>query len=126
MNEREMLEKMDLLRARFNVPYSRAFEVLSACNWDPVQATLKLEADRPDFVQSMKVKGADLVEKVKELVHEGNINRIVVKEESGREVLNLPVNGALALAVLAPLLAALGAVAALAVNYDILVERSPR
>lgn len=125
MDERERLEKMDLLRARFNVTYAQAYEVLESCGWDTVAAVRKLEAERPDYFEELKVKGADLVEKVKELIHEGNVNRIIVREESGREVLNLPVNGALAVAVLAPLLTVLGAVVALAANYRVIVERSP-
>ncbi len=128
MNEREMLEKMDLIRTRFRVSYAQALEVLASCDWDTVRAILKMEkeqGERPTFIHEMKVTGSELVERIKELIHEGNVNRIIIREESGREVLNLPVNGALAVAVLAPLLAGLGAVVALATNYHIQVERDP-
>jgi hypothetical protein len=125
MEEREMLEKMDLLRTRFNVSYGKAKEVLEACDWDVVKATIRLEEElRPKgFYEEIKVTGADLVETLKRLLHEGNINRVIVKEPGGREVLNLPVNGALAITVIIPVLTALGAVVVLAMDYTVMIER---
>jgi hypothetical protein len=129
MEEREMLEKMDQLRTRFNVSYARAKEVLEATDWDVVAAAIRLEGEahaaRPKgFYQELKVTGADLVETLKRLLHEGNINRLVVKDTQGREILNLPVNGALAVTLLIPIITAIGAVVVLAKDYTVLVERS--
>jgi len=127
MEEREMLEKMDLLRARFNISYSQAREVLEACNWNAVDAALRLEAARSgsrSFVEELKVTGADLVETIKRLLHEGNVTRLMVRDPQGRELLNLPVNGALAITILIPVLTAIGAVVVLAMDYTVLVERT--
>lgn len=128
MDEREMMAKIDQLRSRFNVSYARAFEVLAACDWDLVQATIRLEGEQEPkgFSEEFKVTGADLVETLKRLLHEGNISRVTVKDGAGREVLNVPVNGALAVALLLPAIAALGAVAVLAMDYTITVERRVR
>lgn len=65
-----------------------------------VRASVALEAERPGIVEEIKVTGRELVDKLRELINQGNINRIVVREESGREVLNLPVNGILAAAII--------------------------
>jgi len=72
--------------------------------------------------EEYKVTGSELVEKVKELIHQGNIRRIVIKQD-GQTVMELPLTIAVVGAVLAPVLAALGAFAALVSNCSIVVER---
>lgn len=128
MEEREKLEKMDLLRTRFNVSYARAREVLEANGWDAVAATVELEQERGNqyrgFTEELKVTGADLVETLKRLLHEGNINRIIVRDPKGTELLNLPVNGVLVVTLLLPIITALGAVVAVAMDYTVVVERT--
>lgn len=128
MEERERLEKMDLLRSRFNISYARAREVLEAHDWDAVAATIHLEQEQParpqGFTEELKVTGAELVETLKRLLHEGNVNRIVVRDAQYRELINIPVNGALVFTVLLPMLTALGAVVVLAMDYTVVVERS--
>lgn len=127
MDEGEKFAKMDMLRVRFQVTYAQAREALEATNWDAVEAALKLEAGAgpapTGFVEELKVTGSDLVETIKRLLHEGNINRIIVKDPRGIELLNLPVNGLIAVTVFVPFLTALGAVVVLAMDYTVLVER---
>lgn len=72
--------------------------------------------------EEFKVVGSDLVAKVKELVHEGNIRRIVIKQD-GNTVLELPLTVAAVGALIVPVLAAVGAFAALVTNCSIVVER---
>jgi DNA-binding Lrp family transcriptional regulator len=72
--------------------------------------------------EEMKVSGAELVEKVKQLLHEGNIRRIVIKQD-GRTVMELPLTIAAVGVVVAPVLAAVGAFAALVSSCSIVVER---
>jgi len=75
--------------------------------------------------EEIKVSGAQLVEKVKELIHEGNVRRIQIRHE-GRVVLEVPLTVAAVGVVVAPVLAALGAFAALATECTIVVERVDR
>ena len=72
--------------------------------------------------EEIDVSGSELVDKVKDLVHEGNIRRIVIKQD-GRTVMELPLTLAAVGVVLAPVLAAVGAFAALVSNCSIVVER---
>jgi hypothetical protein len=72
---------------------------------------------------SFNVNGEDLLKKVKELIHEGNVNRIIIKNEEGKTYLEIPVTIGLIGAVLAPVLAAVGALAALAARFSIEVIR---
>lgn len=72
--------------------------------------------------ESFKVKGDDLLKRVKEIIHEGNVRRVVIKQGS-RSVVEFPVTVGVVGAVAAPMLAALGAVAALLTDCTIEVER---
>lgn len=70
-----------------------------------------------------KVSGRDLLSRVKELVHQGNIRRITIKNSSGKTVLVIPLTIGVVGAVLLPVWAAVGAVAALATDYTLVVEK---
>jgi hypothetical protein len=65
-----------------------------------------------------------LLDKVNDLVHEGNVRRVVVTDRAGRKILDLPVNAGLIAAVLAPMLTGAGAALALAGGWHINVERA--
>jgi|SRR5271157_4207976 len=73
--------------------------------------------------EEFTVSSNDLIEKVKQLLHEGNITRIIIKDEKGRVMLEIPATIGVIGTLLAPWLAALGAIAALATNCKIVVER---
>lgn len=64
-----------------------------------------------------------LIEKIKELIHEGNVTRIIVKDENDRLFLEIPVTLGVIGALIAPWLAALGVIAAIATKCKIIVER---
>jgi hypothetical protein len=66
-----------------------------------------------------KVKGEDMLAKIKELIHQGNISRIIIKNEEGKVYLEVPVTFGVVGALLLPVLAAIGALAALAANFTI-------
>jgi len=73
--------------------------------------------------EEFTVSSDDLIEKVKQLLHEGNVTRIIIKDEKGKTLLEMPVTVGIIGVLLAPWLAALGTVAALATNCRIIVER---
>jgi hypothetical protein len=70
-----------------------------------------------------KVQAEELLGKVKELIHEGNVRRIIIKNDKGVTYLEIPVTVGLIGALIAPVFAAIGALAALAANFTIEVER---
>ena len=76
------------------------------------------------FYEEFKVRGKDLVDKIKALVHEGNVRRIILKDETGHTFLEIPLTVAAIGVIAAPLLAAVGALAALVTNFTIVVERA--
>ena len=73
--------------------------------------------------EEFAVSANNLIEKVKELLHEGNVTRIIVKDDQGKTMLEIPATVGVIGVVLAPWLAALGVIAALATNCKIVVER---
>lgn len=73
--------------------------------------------------EEFKVKGEELLAQIKRLFHEGNISRIIIKNEEGKVYLEIPVTIGVIGAVFAPVLAAVGALAALAANFTIEVVR---
>src|SRR5713226_41797 len=77
-----------------------------------------------DFVEEVQVLGRDLVDKVKSLIHEGNVNRIIIKDDKGNTFVEIPVTVAAVGAVLSPVLAAIGAISAMVAKFKIVVERA--
>ena len=72
--------------------------------------------------ESVKAEGSSIVEKLKQLIHEGNVRRIVIQHE-GRTVAEFPLTAGVVGVVIAPVLAAIGAVVALLKDCTIQVEK---
>ncbi len=70
-----------------------------------------------------KVKGEELLAKIRELINEGNVQRIIIKDMEGHTFLEIPVTIGLIGVLVAPIFAAIGALAALAAHFTIVVER---
>jgi hypothetical protein len=74
-------------------------------------------------IEEFEVSGDKVVETVKRLVHEGNIRRITIKGEDGKTLIEIPLTIGVVGALLVPVLAAVGALAALVARCTIVVER---
>jgi hypothetical protein len=75
------------------------------------------------FKESFKINGENLLNKVKELIEEGNVRKITINDKTGKELMSFPLTLGVVGAVFAPVLAAIGAVAALVGECTITVER---
>ena len=73
--------------------------------------------------EEFRVTGGEILDKIKEILHEGNVRRIILKDEKGKTFMELPLTVGVVGALVAPVLAAVGAVAALASNLTIVVEK---
>jgi hypothetical protein len=76
-----------------------------------------------EHVEEFKVSGEEVLKKVKEIIKEGNARKIIIKNEKGEEVVTIPLTLGAVGAILAPALAAVGAVAALLTKCTIVVVR---
>ena len=70
-----------------------------------------------------RVSGERLVSKVKELIHQGNVRRVIVRNDDGQTIMEIPLTIGVVGAILLPALVALGAIAALASDYTLVVEK---
>jgi hypothetical protein len=80
-------------------------------------------ADQDKRIEEMNVSGEGLLKCIKDLVHEGNIRRITIKSVDDKTLIEIPLTIGVIGAVLLPVWAAIGAIAALATNYKIVIER---
>ncbi|MEX2534002.1 MAG: DUF4342 domain-containing protein [Trueperaceae bacterium] len=81
------------------------------------------EAKKDTFQEEFKVTGDRVIGKVKELIREGNVRRIIIKNEESKTLLEIPLTIGVVGTLLLPVWAALGALAALVANLTIGVER---
>jgi hypothetical protein len=81
-------------------------------------------SDEKVHTEEFQVKGEEIVSKIKELLHEGNIRRVIIKNESGRVLIDIPLTIGVVGALLVPQLAAIGAIAALLSHGTIVVEKA--
>ena len=73
--------------------------------------------------EEFQINGEEIISKLKELIREGNIRRITIKNEEGKALVDIPLTIGVVGALLAPQLAAIGAVAALVTKCTLVVEK---
>lgn len=76
------------------------------------------------FTEEFQVSGEELLDKIKELMHAGNIRRIIIRNQEGHTLIDIPLTFGVVGALVAPQLAAIGAIAALLGNGSIVVEKT--
>jgi hypothetical protein len=81
------------------------------------------KTDESSRKEEFKLSGNEIVEKIKELIHQGNIRRIIIKNEEGKTLVEIPLTIGLVGAALVPVLAAVGAIGALVAKMSIVVEK---
>ncbi|MGE5508121.1 MAG: DUF4342 domain-containing protein [Chitinophagales bacterium] len=123
MTQLSDLEKVDILRERGRLSYQEARDLLVECGGDVIDALVRLEQKGNFTKEKIYAKGTDIVDKVKEIIRQGNVTKIRVKTKDD-VILDIPVTAGAAVAVFAPYLALLGAVAAIATQCSIEIERA--
>ena len=83
-------------------------------------------SENKSFTEEFSVTGEEVLAKVKELLHEGNIRRIIIKDKEGRTLIEVPLTLGVVGAILVPVWAAIGAIAALVAEATIVVEKSEK
>lgn len=116
------LEKIDIVRERTGVSYEKAARALEAHGGNVVEAIVAIEKEQQQQLETHKVTVDKALEKIKQLLREGNVTRIRIKQGE-RVVADVPVTLGVVAALLAPLAAAIGAIAAVATRCTIEVER---
>ena len=73
--------------------------------------------------EEFHIHGEELLARIKKLIHEGNIRRIIIKDKDGKSVMEIPMTIGVVGALIAPQLAAIGAIAALLTEATVVVEK---
>ncbi len=118
------LEKIDIIRERTGVSYREAKDALERADGNVPEALIDLEAKKPGgWTEEFSVKSGEVVDKVKELIRQGNVTKIRVKQD-GKTLVEIPVTLGAISAVFLPQLAALGVLVAVFKRCTIEVVRS--
>jgi len=80
--------------------------------------------ERNTRTEEFKLDGGKVLDKIKELIHQGNIRRITLKNEEGKTLIEIPLTVGLVGVALLPVFAAVGAIAAVATRMTIVVEKT--
>lgn len=118
------LEKIDIIRGRTGISYREAKEALERNQGNLLETLIELdEKTGTKWTEGFSVRSGEVIDKVKALLHEGNVNKISIKSE-GRTLVEIPVTlGALG-AVVLPQIAALGVLVAMFKRCSIEVVRN--
>ena len=76
------------------------------------------------YTEEFRVEGEKIIAKIKELLHEGNIRKVIIKDKDGKVLMEIPVTIGVVGVLIAPQLAALGAIAALLSEATVVVEKA--
>ena len=76
------------------------------------------------YTEEFRVEGEKIITKIKELLHEGNIRKVIIKDKDGKILMEIPVTIGVVGVLIAPQLAALGAIAALLTEATVVVEKA--
>ena len=123
----ENLEKIDTIRERLGVSYEKANQALQEANGDIVAALIKLEKEQKDSGKDTRtdfihVKGQELVGKIREIVKEGNANKIVVKNNE-KTLAEIPVTAGVVSLAIFPYLTLLAGAAAMYKDYTLEIDK---
>jgi len=118
------LEKIDIIRDRTGVSYREAKEALEKSKGNVLEALIELdEKQDTNWTEEFSVRSGDVIDKVKGLIYEGNVNKISVKSE-GRTLVEIPVTFGAIGAMILPHLAVLGVLVAMFKRCTIEVVRN--
>ena len=118
------LEKMDIIRDRTGVSYREAKEALERSQGSVLEALIELDEQKDaNWTEEFSVRSGDVIDKVKGLIYEGNVNKISVKSE-GRTLVEIPVTFGAIGAMILPHLAVLGVLVAMFKRCTIEVVRN--
>ncbi len=83
----------------------------------------KKKTKNSEWKETFKVNGEDLLKKVKEIIREGNVRRLIIQDKNQKTLIEFPLTVGVVIGVIAPVLAAIGAIAALVTECSITVVR---
>ncbi len=127
----DTLDKIDIIRQRMNVSYQQAKQALEESDGDILEALIllekyggkkKQEQEKENDYNKFRVKSQELVDKLKEIIKEGNVSKISIKNEE-KTLLEIPVTAGVVSLVLFPYITILAGLAAMFKEYTLEINR---
>jgi hypothetical protein len=113
---------------RMSDSLERAEAQTTKVDLEVIQPEVEVNNEKAKTVEEFKISGDVLAAKVKELIHQGNIRRIIIKNEDSKVLLEIPLTvgvvGAAISTTLFPVVAAVGALGAVVAHLNIVIEKS--
>lgn len=110
-----------------NSPVDRAEQHVETLGTEVIPPQPEARTEEKIGVEEFTINGDALVTKIKELIHQGNIRRIIIKNEDGRTLIEIPLTvgvvGGVLSAALFPVMAAVGAIGAMVAHLTIVLEK---
>jgi Domain of unknown function (DUF4342) len=110
-----------------NTPVDKVEEKVAQVEAEVVSQELQVKTEEKVNVEEFRINGDALVAKVKELIHQGNIRRIFIKNEEGRTLIEIPLTfgvvGGVVSAALFPVVAAVGVIGAMVAHLTVVIEK---
>jgi hypothetical protein len=97
--------------------------IIFCCKFTDIYILKETIMSENTFKETFSMKGEQILNKIKEVVEEGNVRRISIHDKTGKEIMSLPLTIGVVGVLLAPVLAAVGALAAIIGECSITVER---
>jgi hypothetical protein len=116
------LEKIDIIRERTGISYKEAKQILEETGGDVLEALIRLEEREKSWTEEISVKGSELISKIKEIVHAGNVTNIRIKHND-RVLVDIPVTAGAIGAILVPELAVIGTIAGIVTKCTLEINR---
>jgi NACalpha-BTF3-like transcription factor len=116
------LEKIDIIRERTGISYKEAKQILEETGGDVLEALIRLEEREKSWTEEITVKGSELISKIKEVVHAGNVTNIRIKH-GDRVIVDIPVTAGAIGAILVPELAVIGTIAGIVTKCTLEIKR---
>lgn len=125
--DNDYLEKIEIVRQKTGSTYKKAKEALDSVNGDVISAIILIEEStiKQSWTETFQVKGAEVVDKLKDIIKKGNVSRLIVKKEE-QTYLDIPVTAGAISILLLPQIAILGTAIALISQCTIEVQRSDK
>ena len=114
---------IELIYSWFKLSNFGIFNIINIAEGGIINMNEESKKEEKKRIEEFRLNGTEALNKIKELIHQANIRRIIIRDEDGKTFMEIPLSVSLVGAALLPVIAAVGALAALVARLTIVVEK---